>query len=287
MNRIAFKLGIVALVFAGGMGGCMQMEHVTTLYPDGSGKLVMTIGRQKSMISIMEQLGGAPVEAVDVFEDITDPVKLDANARGIVAWSKPKKEEDGDWIRWTTTGYFQDISKVKLYVTMGALGQPKERMLAFSGKMERMEDGHTLIVKNDVGLVLKQLFESAEAERAKTLLAQAKLLFDGMKIRMGVTVPGKVTKAKGFMESKGRTASVNVTLDTITELVNKPGSDVAKKIRAFAEAGEGRVSWTGNDVDEAEITAFKAELEAAKKAWKKRLKKAKKLAAEKKEKSDF
>ena len=131
--KIALKLGIVALVFGLGMGGCMQMEQTTTLYPDGSGKLVMTIGLKKSMIAQIEMMArgfGAPEgedegEEMDFFDGVTDPVQLDANSEGIVAWGKSKKEDVGEWIRVTTTGYFEDINKVKVYNSPGAVaGQP-------------------------------------------------------------------------------------------------------------------------------------------------------------------
>ena len=302
--KIALKLGIVALVFGLGMGGCMQMEQTTTLYPDGSGKLVMTIGLKKSMIAQIEMMAkgfGAPEgedegEDTDFFDGVTDPVQLDANSEGIVAWGKSKKEDVGEWIRVTTTGYFEDINKVKIYNSQAAVaGQPGggEKKLAFACKVERTTDGYTLVMKNDSGEALEQIpggggegGEQAQ-EQARMMAEVMKPMLEGMKIRFAVTVPGKITKSKGFMEYKGRTATISMNGDTMIEMMTNPDGEEAKKVKEFAEAGEGRLSWAENDVPEAEITKFKAELEAAKKSWKKRLKKAKKAAGKTEKQTDF
>ena len=292
MIKIAMKLGIVALVFGLGMGGCMQMEQATTLYPDGSGKLKMTIGLKKSMIAQIEAMArglGAPegeVEKTDFFSDFTDPLKLDANAKGIVAWGEPEKKETGEWITVTTTGYFEDINKVKVYSVQNSPGQAPEKKLAFACTFEKTESGYSLVMKNDSGEALEQL-PGAGADGGEEAKAQAKMMaemmkpmFEGMKIRFAVTVPGKIIKSTGFMKFKGRTAEINMTGETMIELMTNPDGEAATKIKEFAEAGEGRISWTENNVPESEITAFKEELAAAKKSWKKRLRKAKKKAAE-------
>lgn len=297
MTRTALKIFTAALVFGVGLGGCMQMEQETTLFPDGSGKLVMTVGLKKSMIAMIEQMaqqfGAQEGQSTDPFSDVTDPAKLKENAKGIVAWSRPEKKEEGDFVRVKVTGYFEDINKVKVYQTQNSPGQPPERRLAFACKMERTPDGHALTMMNDAGEGLDQLNPGGNApggeELAKAMIEQMKPMLKGMKVRFAVTVPGKITKSKGFMEHKDRTATISMNGDTVIALMKDPEGEEAKKIKEFSDAGEGKVFWAEHTVPEAEVTAFKAELEKAKKEWATWLEEAKTEGGKKKDapKKDF
>jgi hypothetical protein len=289
--RIVCALALLALV---GHGGCMQVEQNTTLFPDGSGKLTMKIAIKKSMLKMIEgfakQFQGedpdkkeaAPLNPLD---ELANPESLAKNSEGIAAWKVGKKEEDADWIRITNVGYFEDVNKVKIYQAQqpgpGAEpGAAEQRTVSFAAKMEKTDEGYALTLKDDTRKELQQIPGAGGAggneELGKAVLEMMKPMLQDLKVALTITVPGPIKEAQGFIEKKDRTATISFDGDMMLDIIANPEGEKAKKLKSLADAKEGKITWAENKVPEADVAAFKKEMEEAKESWKKTLEEAKK-----------
>jgi len=295
MLRMARAVGALALATLVGLSGCMQVEQGTTLFPDGSGKITMKIAIKKSMLKMIEgfakQFGGAEADpdkpkdgkALDPFEELTSAESLAKNSEGIAAWKVGKKEEDADWIRLTNVGYFEDVNKVKIYQAQQPQpGAPAgERTLSFAAKLEKTADGYVLTMKDDTRRELQQIPGQGgpggeNPDLNKAVLEMMKPMFQDLKVALSITVPGPIKEAQGFIEKKDRTATIAFDGETMLDVMANPEGEKAKKLKSLAEAKEGRITWTENQISDADIAAFKKDMEDAKESWKKTLEEAKK-----------
>lgn len=274
-------LGALALAL---LAGCLQYEQTATLMPDHSGKIHMTVAFKKTTLKVMEAMartaGGE--EKPDLFAEFTDPVKLQENSEGVSAWSEPWREEEGEWVRVTVTGYFADVNKVRIYDVKKKPVQ--EKKLAFACKVEKTDKGHALVFQNDAGDELKNLGAGADPNDLSGQLGQAmiqmmKPMLEGMKFCLSITVPGPIEEVTGGLEKKGRTASTSLEGQTVFAALTHPEGEEAKRLKTVGEHKETRITWGENTVTGDEVRAFKSEMEAVLKTWQKRLDEAKQKAA--------
>ena len=118
------RLLAVALLFTLGLSGCLQIEKVVKLKPDGSGTIEETVLMSKQMVAQMEQMakgfGGLTDEKADKPAkgfDVMDEKKLKAAAAGMgegVTFVSAKKIDDEKVSGFVAVYAFTDISKVKL-----------------------------------------------------------------------------------------------------------------------------------------------------------------------------
>lgn len=270
------------------LGGCIQAEQGTTLFPDGSGKLSVKIGVKKSMLQMMEQFAQANPQggSANPLDQFSDPAKLQENSEGIVAWAKPEKTEKEEWIYITTAGYFEDINKVKMYNVQPGPGGTQDRKLAFAAKYEKTDAGHVLVFRDestgDLGQGLPGGGDGAgdNPELAKAIVEQMKPMLEGMKVSVKMTVPGPITEAPAALEREGRTASLSLGAEDIFAVITDPEGERAKKLKSISETSERRIVWKEHTVGSDEIAAFKKEMASAKEQWQKLLDEAKKKKTE-------
>lgn len=118
----ALRLLFAALVVMFGLTGCLQMEQVVKLKPDGSGTVEETVVLSKAGLAAMEQMVGSLAgdnkkEGASAMPDLFDEAKLKAAAvkmgEGVTFVSA--KRIDGEQGKGFTAVYaFTDISKLKL-----------------------------------------------------------------------------------------------------------------------------------------------------------------------------
>lgn len=244
-------VAVAAFLFA----GCLESDQQTVLMPDGSGKIVWTFG-------------------VEMKEDNQEPLqkdKLEAMQKaseGIVAWSEPKVEKKDGWYRCTLTAYFEDISKVKLIDPQ----KPDEPALAFV--LVKKGDGGTLTVKDQLtsDMTKKEAEQrkpetDEEKQQAEDMKAQMKKMMKGLKVGIGVKLPGKVTASEHFMKTDGRAASMTIDDKLMGDVMDE--KEEAKKTMEGLQ-GERTATWEKNETTQEEIDAFKKELAAAKAEWEKK-----------------
>lgn len=291
--RFSVAAGLAAVV---ALSGCIQFEQGATLFPDGSGKMTLHVGFKKSLIKMLEEMAkqfGAPEEGkkLDPMAEFSDPEKLGQNAEGIVAWSEPVKKEDGDWVRISVIGYFEDINKVKISNSPGPSPTPggeegQGKKMAFEWKYEKAGRGGVLLMNREGGDEFKKLLpdqKQAEGneELGKAMLELMKPMLEGFKFGISINVPGKIDEAVGFLEQKDRAASIVLDDKLLFAAMAGPDSPEAKKFKPLAEAKEFKVTWKDTSVTDAEIAGFKAELAVAKVKWAKTLEEHKKKKKEK------
>lgn len=280
-----------ALALLVSLAGCFQFEEGATLMPDGSGKLTVKFAIKQSSIKMLEELsknfGG---EVTDPFADYVDAGKLKENSEGFAAWSEGKKETDGEWVRVTLVGYFEDINKARFYTSQQQQpGGEKKKTLSFAAKYEKAGAGGKLSPVNEFA-------ENAKApgapggdpndELGKAMIEAMKPMLEGMKVSVSVTVPGPIDDAGLFPEKKDRTARFTMDSKMFFDTMKDPNGETAKKLKAMGDKADkgAPVTWSKTTVTDDEVAAFKRELAAAKESWAKRLEASKKKAAPEKDK---
>lgn len=258
MKSLARMLCLAAV--ASFLAGCLESDQQTTVMPDGSGKIVWTVGAK---IKEGEKDSGLKMNSIKEMEE---------SAEGIVAWGEPKEVTENGWHKITITAYFEDITKVKLLDKKG--GETKD-MLSFV--YTKNGDGGTLVVKDSMmddavkDQANKGANEEPKTEEAKKfeeeMKAKMKEEMKGFRLSSGVKVPGAITASEKFSKTEGRVAALvldeKLLLDAMDE---KP--EAKKAIEGMA--GEHKVTWTKNETPADEVEAFKKELAAAKAAWEKK-----------------
>ena len=122
------RLLVAALLFTIGLSGCLQIEKVVKLKPDGSGTIEETVVMSKASIAQMEQMASGFGALGDKKADkkttkpaagfeVMDEKKLKAAAAGMgegVTFVSAKKIDNETGSGFTAVYAFADISKVKL-----------------------------------------------------------------------------------------------------------------------------------------------------------------------------
>ena len=74
------------LTLSASLTGCVKFKQTTTVMPDGSGKIHLSVGMSDQMLAMAQQQGENP------FDEMS-PLKLDEDSKGIVAVTKPEVNE--------------------------------------------------------------------------------------------------------------------------------------------------------------------------------------------------
>jgi len=241
------------------MTTCFDIEHATTLYPDGSGKFAVSFTvlkenyKDKKWDSAEEFLAGC----------------LNA-CEGYSAWSTPSLKEDETRLTYSVATYFEDIGKLRWMEAKGKHG------IFWSFQLTENAKGHTLIFRDKI---LKDWIEAAR----KPLGPEEKECTSDDRYRVTITVPGKITDMEGFPSALGRVAEVS--LDDKLKFAARNGETAATK-RLSTLSPEMKVTWTESTISNDQVEAFKKERAAAKETWKAIEPRIRKIAEEKKKGDD-
>ncbi|HVE43088.1 MAG TPA: tetratricopeptide repeat protein [Planctomycetota bacterium] len=266
LTRSAFALPAVLLL---ALGGCLQTDYETTLYPDGSGKMTIRIAiRQPGLRRLRESRrpGDLPPEVNAILQQIQKPERIKEYFSGVVGWKPIKVEEDADWLRATYTVYFDDINQLQLQGDRALTG---EKQLVFSWKLIQTPDGERTLyqITGLKGLPAFKIQPGDQAE-AREMAKTMEPIFEDLRISLRVNVPGTIKDSKGVLEVDGRSASWRLDGALFRgALRNLEGSEM-KRFRDIMDVPESRISWTGSDVTPAQLEAWKSELAAATNEWK-------------------
>lgn len=269
--RLAFLPTLFALATV--LAGCFQGEQVVVLYPDGSGTFTIKARLKKALVKwfegVIAQSGGVAPNGQKIenpIDVLSDPARLMLKSEGILAWKTDAPVDEGEWVRITATGYFDDVSKVRVYEIDNQATPGERPKLTFSGALLRSGETSTLMITTHLPAKMEELDAKRPARQApQDVEALAELMKPMMKDLLGairVTAPGPIREARGFPAVDGRTASFEFDGETLLAVVTNPDGDVAKRFRKMAVDGSS-VTWTGDSVPAEELKAFKAQLEAA------------------------
>jgi len=242
---------VATLAFLFPVSGCIKIQEDLIVFPDGSGKLTLTLGVSQAFIDKMKEMPGAS----DGFDEKAGLSSEDMdNAEGIVAFSKPVKETKEGWVATTYTAYFEDINKVKLW---SKEGEKKKLQLSFVFKQDG--EGHVLEVDDRFTADDETDKMGEMPEEAKDQIwDQVKPMLKGFEISKAVKMPGTVTSVEGYATKSGRQASNKITEEAIKSL-----EDMGKTMKAAKR----KVVCGKSEVPDADLAAFKKELAEAKAAW--------------------
>ena len=251
-------------VLALSLTGCLQIDEVFTIYPDGSGKIHMQFAFRKTMLKFLEEAGKAQglAPAGGLQAELMNPPKFFENARGITAVRSGTAVDDGEWVRNTVTAYFDDLNAVRLGGGAAAAG---------GGGFQAVFTPGSLTVSNRL-YEFREGFERGAAQRGttpeqmKASFEFIKPMLEGMRVRFSVNVPGGITGMSGFMTKEGSTASSEVNAEVLIATGGDPDSASTKRLKDLMSIREARVAWTPEGFDPARTAAFREELAAAKAA---------------------
>lgn len=247
MTRLTKMLGLFTLVACcTAMTGCIKFKQVMTLMPDGSGKIQMRIGLSEQLVAMAKEQGEDP------FKEFT-PGDVGEGVEGIVAFTQPKKEKQGNYTYMTIDMYFRDVNKVK----MEAMGEGKPPEFTY----KREGDTATLTVKNGTMLSMIADHEPTAGEEK----AQMRAMMTGLEFSEHFVLPGMFKDIDG-VAAVDNTAKIDVTLDNLLD-----GTGPIKELKGKDEL---TFSVTDITVSDEEVQAFQKELEDAVKAWEKMKKEA-------------
>jgi hypothetical protein len=258
MKRFAYTKFILGVTGALGLSGCIEVGQEVVLNPDGSGKVVMT-----SAIA-MPDLGG-----ISGLKDAGAKVDPKAQARefavamlrseGIEAWSDVKYEigKDGK-TRATATGYFPDVTKVRLNNQMGdkeekqSLGITKNAdgnwVLKLDPKKEKKDEAK----KDDASKAAEATPDADEKKKPLTddeldeKLVQERqqwaamkgfmgALFEGMKMRSSLEGGGTIVSAAVYKKESESKATFEFNGKQLLEMVDKLLQDDEKAKKMLRE----------------------------------------------------
>jgi hypothetical protein len=229
---------MTALLVAGiGLAtGCMKTEQRFTMYPDGSGKMAMkqTIFKDMAaMVKSQAQEGGKPFDPASMLKD---------GMPGKVYWSNVKAVDNADGsLTITGTGYFENVSDLK----------PEKGTISFA----KDGDGYVFEMTQPMPDEFKaQPGETADQKNQREQgMAMMKGMMAGFEMTMGVTMPGAIKASEGMEKKDDRNAEYKMTDKDLTDIMDQKKQPVSKM----------RVTCGASTAD-AEMAAFKKELEAAK-----------------------
>ncbi|MFN3167819.1 MAG: hypothetical protein ACE37H_12220 [Phycisphaeraceae bacterium] len=230
--------------------GCIKFKQVVTVMPDGAGKIEMQVGLSDQLVAMAKQ------EGQDPFKEMV-PSNMEGKAKGIVAYTKPKREKVAGYTYLTFSMYFRDINEVE----MDAFGEGEAPEFEYS----RKDDTATLTITN--GTVLSMLKDYEPTEEAEK--AQIKQMMAGLEFKEHYVLPGLFKDIEG-VAGVDNTAKLDISLD---DLIDDAGPVKALK-------GKDKLTFEVTDItlDDAQVNAFNKELQEAIEAWEKM--KAEEAAAE-------
>jgi len=185
----AFAMAAVLLV-----QGCLKTTQVYTIYPDGSGKCDVQMTFLGQMAAMIKMSGGMPDQETGQTKDPKEMIK--ESLKGKVYWDKLEAKDDVEGA-YTITGvaYFEKLSDLS----------------ELEAKFEKTAEGYTFHLKqsNDdmAGIPGMDGEGGAEGPEAEQQKAMMKAMMAGFEMKIGVRMPGPVTKIEGFGKQEGRDAT--------------------------------------------------------------------------------
>lgn len=231
-------LGLLLVVLT----GCIKSRQVITLMPDGSGKVELNYGLSESLIQMAKD------NEQDPFKEFM-PEHLWNQTEGLAAFTEPTRDKADGFTFIRYTGYFRDINKLRLKGINK--GGPCEYVYTRDG------DGAKLTIrKGTILTIIDENKPTPENEKAEVRKAMA-----GLTLTDQFIMPGDV-KAEDGVSTEGNIATLTLGLEDILE-----GTGPIQKLKGK----ESLVITVAAVVPNAEAEqAFKAELDAAVKAWAKK-----------------
>jgi hypothetical protein len=232
--------------------GCLRYQEELVVLPDGSGKMVLSVGFNLEILEKFKEMGMDPSEQEEEMGiDLEDLEEFE----GIVAMTRPKSEKKDTWKTWTFTAYFEDLNKVRL--TEKRADETKRTKVSFAFRKEG--DGYALEI-DDRFAQNEQLksMEDMPEEGAEAAWEMAKQFLKGFEMTRAIRMPGPVTSSEGFAKKEGRVAS-----NRIDESSLKGMEDMKKAMKTEKR----KLACGPNEMSEGDVSAFKKELEQAKAEW--------------------
>ncbi len=218
---------LTALLFTLGLSGCLQVEKVVRLQPDGSGTIEETVIVGKQALAQLEQMAAGfgafgdkkadkkTAKPAKGFE-VMDEAKLKAAAEGMgegVTFVSAKKIDNETGSGFTAVYAFTDISKVKLDQNPGESMPAPDGMKAMAGPKQKTEPVTFKFTKGSPAeLILKMPQPELKKEPKKDQPAGADEMAMGMmqqmmkdmKVKMSVEVAGKITETNAEYRDASR-----------------------------------------------------------------------------------
>jgi hypothetical protein len=275
--RRSAVLGAVTLVLAA--AGCFKEKVTFTVYPDGSGKIAFeeTILKDVAGFALM----GAKTDQERKAAAEHEILKSLAKYEGVCAWTDVKSEltAKGE-ITGSAVGYFEDLSKVREVSesTNNGWTWTKNADGGFTFELASGKSGADGKDKVDEYLKAPSKDDAGMEEMLYPILA-------GLRLEVGVVMPGAVTAAESPLVKDGRNATFTIEGKTAVPAIKAlkaKGQELRKQIDAgsmtqdaaraelhkdYEKLDSGfKVTCAPSDVS-AECAANRAALEAAKKAY--------------------
>jgi len=243
--RLAILAFLAAAGAAGPLDSCYGYNDHLVLMPDKSGKIEFVTSEKTSESSLDKAKAG-------IF-------KLSEDTGGFAAFTMPTYELKDGWAIVRCTVYFEDINLLNYIKGRKHTGEkiavtPHDECLHFA-LITRPNDKTYFILH-----IEDWLFSELPGATGERKWEEMKKDSENIVIRR-VTVPGKVQWRDGFRDFQsldGRTVTLERSPKTIKRV---------QDALEFPVAGARRVEFVGNEVTDAELAAFRKELEAAKAAW--------------------
>lgn len=215
----------ILLALVPGLFACLKNETLTTIKPDGSGTISISMQMGSAMIAQMkamaEGFGGQPGggKPADMFSEEEAKKKAATMGEGVTL-TKFEKIKSADYEGFKALYSFTDISKLKLESSPGGPGPggggPKEQLKL---KLTKLESGNSLLSIVIPGMA--KAFEEGAKDKPKAdekpakpevepeedpQFAVMKEMLKGMKINISMAVDGTLVKSN----------SPHVTGNTVT-----------------------------------------------------------------------
>lgn len=219
--------------------GCVKLKQVITVMPDGAGKIELHYGLSS------EQIKMAKESDVDPFKEVM-PELMQHKCKGLIAFTEPKTKTIGDYTYLSYTAYFDDINKLRI----AGLGEGMPSRFKFK------RDGQSATLTVAGGTVLSMLDSYKpvpEHERDQSRKAMA-----GLSLSEHFVLPGAAEPIKG-LTTDGRTAKLDLAVDDLIDAAGPVKDLMGKNTLAF--------TIPKIEIDDTELNAFKAQRDAAVKAW--------------------
>ena len=231
------------------LSGCVKFKQVVTVYPDGSGKMHVSMAISEQML---EMAGDE-----DPFDDFSVHELTRQEASGWAAFTEPQAYSANGFKTVVFTGYFRDINAVTFGGSAvdddGGGGGGDEQ--AEPSTTFRMEGGRLTVTGGIVAQMIREMGPDNSLNDPATRAMMAPMM-QGLEISETYVLPGAVQAADGYT-ADGRTATLTVTTDDL--LGDRPFTVVA------LEDGVAEITFAPADWDDE--NAWRAEFAAAQEAW--------------------
>jgi hypothetical protein len=225
----AIRLIFAAIVAMFGLTGCLQMEQVVKLKPDGSGTVEETVVISKAGLASMEQMIGALAaggnkkkEGAPAMPDLFDEAKLKAAASKMgdgVTFVSAKKIDNEQGKGFTAIYAFTDVNKLKLDQNPGEAlpdsGGPKPAGNKKEPILFQFEKGSpsTLTLKMPAPeFKPKEKQPEGMEDMAMQMMQQ---MFKDMRISIAVEVQGTITETNAEYRDGSRVTLMDMDFNKV------------------------------------------------------------------------